>query len=507
MSPSTPNAAKPLIVVLSDLHIADDSPTVWYQSSIHNPYLAGICTWVIDNADTISEMVLLGDVVDFWTHPADVAPPTFAQILAAQPEIFGPTGFFGRVLDALDGAVTYVPGNHDMGVTAQDVAAVVSARGHAMRFADSVYYPLGDDDRRVALAHGNAYTMFNAPDADCPWAPLPVGHFVTRMVASKWARELPPGHTVATLPGQGAPNGLDISAIVKGAIARGDVSVSRALLDSVAAQTGTPANQSFTLPGGQVVRLDADVQPAYVNLYTDWVRANGGGESGNLIAAKSALADAAAYFMGWFAQKQAFESGAQIVAFGHTHAPISGIDTTLVRYANAGFECPSTADMPPQAVNFIVINTDACTAQVMQAANQGQDITRYAAPITPIVELGADFSCYVMIENRGPDVMTLSGAPSTESGYWVVPPPAGIAPGATAYIWVQDYPGPVGSQGAVSYRSSSRGEQAFTFKCPTMSSNGCSGGRRFRAKSGHGDWGEPGHIPGRGHPFYVDFTA
>src|SRR5215469_5838661 len=349
MSPQTANQTKSQIVVLSDLHIGNDTPTCWYQSSVHNPYLKGICSWVVANAATIREVVILGDMVDFWTYSADVRPPSFAEIVAAQPAIFGPTGFFGQVLDALGGAVTYLPGNHDIGVRAADMATIVSARGHRMRFADGVYYPLGPDDHRIALAHGHAYTMFNAPDPRSRWAPLPVGHFVTRMIASKWARELPPGKTVATLPGQGSPNGLDVAAIVGGAVKRGDFGISNLLLDSVASQTGTPSNQTFVLPSGQKVALDRDVRPTYNNLFSNWVTDNGGGEVCLLIAGKSAAADAQGSSPRWFAQRHSFEAGARVIILGHTHTPISGIPNSLIQYANSGFECPSTADMPPQA--------------------------------------------------------------------------------------------------------------------------------------------------------------
>ncbi|KQW86765.1 metallophosphoesterase [Brevundimonas sp. Root1279] len=498
---------KTQIVVLSDIHIADDEKTNWYQSQVHNPYLEGICDWVIANAATIKEMVLLGDVVDFWTHPADSEPPTFAQIVAAQPEIFGPQGFFAKVMDALDGAVTYMPGNHDMGVTAAEVATIVSAGGHAMRFADSVYYPMGPD-QRVALAHGNAYTMFNAEDPSTPWGPLPVGHFITRMIASYWAANLPPGKTVADLAGQGNPNGMDVGAIISGALKSGSFGITQLLLDSVAAQTNTPSNQTFVLPGGRVVALDADVHPAYDNLFSNWVAASGGGPIGYLVAAKSALADARAYYMGWFAQRQAFESGAQVIVFGHTHMPISGLDTTLIQYANSGFECASLPDMPPQAINFVVIDTSTFTTQVMVAADGGASIQTYNAPTTPIVEFGADFSSYVIIQNSGPDDMTLTAAPTPSRGYWVVPPAQTIPAGGSAMLWVQDFPGPFGTDATATYQSASRGQQTFRFECPTgIFSNACSGGSSFRTKSADGGWGAPGHIATGGHPFYVDFTA
>lgn len=501
--------AKSQIVILSDLHIGDDSPTVWYQSGVHNPYLQGICDWILANHASIREVVLLGDVVDFWTYPADRQPPSLARIVAKQPAIFGPAGMFGKVLDALGGAVTYMPGNHDIGVQPNEVAAIVSAGGHPMKFADGVYYPLGAGDHRIALAHGHAYTMFNAPDPLSPWAPLPVGHFVTRMISTHLARQLAPGHTVATLAGQGNPNGLDVGAIISGAVAKGSVGIVKLLLDSVAAQTGTPENQSFILPHGQTVRLDTQVRPAFDNLFTRWIESNGGGAVGALIAGKSALADALSYYMGWFAQRQAFQSGAELVVLGHTHTPISGLEGSMIHYVNSGFECASAADMPPKAINFAVIDIPSMTAQVMQSANHGAAIQRYTASTTPIVEKGFDFSCCVVIDNPHADAMTLSGAPHAGHGYWVVPPPASIPPGGRAMLWLQDFPGPVGTEGTATYHSASRGAQTFSFACPTgLSTNSCHGGARFRTRSGApANWGQPGSIARWGHPFFVEFTA
>src|ERR1041385_167921 len=63
------------IVVLSDVHIGDNSPTVWYQQKYHEPYLTALFDHVVANADQISELVILGDFVDFWTYPPDRRPP------------------------------------------------------------------------------------------------------------------------------------------------------------------------------------------------------------------------------------------------------------------------------------------------------------------------------------------------------------------------------------------------------------------------------------------------
>ena len=61
------------VVVLSDIHIGDNTRTCWYQSDIHGPYLQALFDWVVARADSIRELVLLGDVVDLWTYPCDVS--------------------------------------------------------------------------------------------------------------------------------------------------------------------------------------------------------------------------------------------------------------------------------------------------------------------------------------------------------------------------------------------------------------------------------------------------
>jgi TFIIF-interacting CTD phosphatase-like protein len=55
------------VVVLSDIHISDNSPTSWYQKTIHQEYLLAIFDWIVARSEDVSELVLLGDVVDFWT--------------------------------------------------------------------------------------------------------------------------------------------------------------------------------------------------------------------------------------------------------------------------------------------------------------------------------------------------------------------------------------------------------------------------------------------------------
>ena len=512
--PSLTNAAKSQIVVLSDIHIGDNTNTVWYQKSIHEPYLLGILDWIVANAANIRELVMAGDVVDFWTYPFGTRPPTFATIAAQNPNIFGPRGL-GRVLDALDGKVTYLPGNHDMAITAADVSSITSPGGHHVTLVDGPYLPLGADDHRIVITHGHDYTIFNAPDPASKWSPLPLGHFVTRMIATQTGKSLAPGKTVADVGGQGNPNSIDLLPIVTPVVAAlvgglpGSTVVEAiklfydlptALLNQIQVFSQTSDTDPISLANGQSTTL-AEVKTVYANLVKRWSQ-----ENDPQFAAKSTLADASGRYMGWFAQRLAFQVGAKLVVMGHTHTPISDLSGSMVHYVNSGFECPAGPDMPSQSVSFSVIDVTTCTASVQRAQISGNAVGIEPCPATtaPVVEFGlSDFSCYVTIENDGNEDLVLSST-SIGHGHFVVPP-ATIKAHSTAMIWLQDDPGLHGADATVTFKTST-GDQKFAFDCPTgVFSNACSGGTSFITKAGDGPWSSPGQAVTEPHPFFVQF--
>ena len=71
--------------VLSDMHIGNNASTCWYQRSAHEPYTVAALEWIVRNADMFQEVVLLGDLVDMWTYPPAIHPPSMAEIIAANP--------------------------------------------------------------------------------------------------------------------------------------------------------------------------------------------------------------------------------------------------------------------------------------------------------------------------------------------------------------------------------------------------------------------------------------
>lgn len=500
------------VIVLSDIHIGDNSPTCWYQESVHEKYLLTILNWIVSNASDVRELVLLGDVVDMWTYPFNVRPPGFAAIASKNPGVFGASGGLGRVLDALAGAVTYIPGNHDMLVTEGDVASVTSPGGYHLRFSEKMYNPGGDS--RVILTHGNDFTLFNAPDLTTKWAPLPIGHFVTRSVATYWQSHLQAGQTVAEIKDQGYPNGISWQSIIENALKSGDVSVSEALIDGIAGEEGVSEKDRILLADGSTTTL-TEVKAVYNQLFSNWVKANGGGEDGFLVAAKAALADYNASYMGWFAQRQAFRCNGQLMVMGHTHAPISGLKGSLVNYINSGFECPSKADMPPHAFSFAVVDMGSLTTpdimQVVCKSDRTFTINKCPAQTASIVIAPfMDYSCYVIVDNsRNTQNLTLASS-NIGHGHFVTIPQH-IMAGSYSTLWLQDYPNltpPHGSDATVVFRADDGTSFVFNFDCPTgIYPNSCSGGTNFQAKAGDGPWLPPGQVPTKGHPLFIRFNV
>lgn len=129
------------VAVLSDIHIGNNTPTNWYQANVHEKRLVDALRWVADPASDIDELIVLGDLVDTWTYPPDVEPPTMAQIIAANPNTLGRGGALAAAADAL-GGVTFLLGNHDGQLTQEDLAALNTAVGGKLNFVPSGIYTL-----------------------------------------------------------------------------------------------------------------------------------------------------------------------------------------------------------------------------------------------------------------------------------------------------------------------------------------------------------------------------
>jgi predicted phosphodiesterase len=367
--------SKSKIVVLSDIHIGTNVPTVWYQKVIHEPYLVTVLDWIIQNASSIRELILLGDVVDFWTYPPDEEPPTFDAIMAANPKLFGPNGKLSEVLTALDGKVTYVRGNHDMTITQEDLDKIKNSKGYKIQLSpEDIYYPLGNSNKKIACTHGHIYTMFNAPympDAIMhPIAPLPLGQFITRCVAFMRSQGLEPGQTVAQLKDSGDPDNTQLLSsalpqLIK-VIDNPNLPIVNIIIDTISDVTGMKQTQRIQLGNGKETTLEK-AKEIYSNLWDEWQKKHGKSNAIKSILADIALSDG---FLGWFAQKLAQDVGAELIVMGHTHKPISDMSYSTIKYVNTGFNCPSAVDLGKKNATFVQIDMGDYQAQILQVIQE-----------------------------------------------------------------------------------------------------------------------------------------
>ncbi|WP_035920480.1 metallophosphoesterase [Frankia sp. QA3] len=505
------------MAVLSDIHIGDNTPTVWYQRSVHEPYLVAALDWIVAHAEQFQEVVLLGDIIDTWTYPPSVRPPSMAAIIEANPEVLGPAGALSRVVDAV-GTVTYVLGNHDGTVTAADLDVLRAAVG-PLQLGEPVHVRTGRTGKRTVFSHGHHWGMFNAPDPASRWDTLPVGHFVTRAFSHLMAGYLAPGQTVADFKNQGYPVGFDIGRFLASLGTTRRRNLADLLLTYVVKASGLSEVEPIILPDGSETTI-GEARVVYADLFTRWAAREGS----RATAARAALADDKGDHMAWFAQRLALEHSADLVVFGHTHVPIGGLRVSPIRYVNNGFACGSVPDNATKEFTFTVVDlagssTDGPTAdtraaedrpsaQVMKVDHATGAVSVAAPRTLPSVVLAPamDFSCYVRIHNDSPAPLRLQRSSATD-GHWVVPPPAEIPVGGRGDAWLQDHGGPAGSAGAFSYRGAGA-ELPFTVGCPTFGANHAAGaGGAFVARTGAGKLGAAGKVPASGHPLEVIFTV
>ncbi len=488
------------VAVLSDIHIGDNTPTCWYQKTIHGPSLEAALNWIAGHASAFQEVILLGDLFDTWTYPPSMQPPSVGQIIAANQEILGKSGALARVVAAVP-KVTLLLGNHDGTLTGADIETLREEVG-PVELAEPIYVLSGSTGRKTVFGHGHHWTMFNAPDPTSPWNTLPIGHFVTRAFSYMMANRLKPEQNVAELPNMGYPTGFDLGKFLERFARNPTTNVAELMLDYVAGEAEMSKEEKIILPAGQTTTIN-EAKVIYRKLFERWED-----EEGLWIAVRAALADGNGEYLAWFAQRLAIQQSADLVVFGHTHTPVGGFLVSPVDYYNDGFECASTPDCPPKEFNFTLVGLDTARAEIMQVAKGTRQIEGAAikAMPSPIIWPALDYSCYVRILNQSTDPLTLTAADST-SGTWRVPPTTAIPPGGRGDGWLQDPPGAAGSEGSFVYERAGN-PLNFSVACPRTSNPRVSGpGDDFVAKTAGGEFGNRGEVPEKGYPLQVIYTV
>jgi UDP-2,3-diacylglucosamine pyrophosphatase LpxH len=351
---------------ISDVHIGTNAPSNWYQDSVHGPFLETALTYIRAQKESVRELILLGDLFDQWMDPPEAMPPDFQAIIKANPRIFG--GMFNgqqvpgalmELLDALEGNVAYMNGNHDMYITPADIATLKSPGGLIPRVIKNIFYEPEGCNNRLLCTHGHPYSMFSAPDlASYPkgFPGLPLGYFVTRL-STLWSME----HfnskqpNIADMKGGGNPHGLNFidkamegitQAVVKGEGDLADLMIS-AFQDATRKKT-----LYFLMPDGTKVTIP-DLLTIYKGLFTQYPRSTDiparyflKNDTETRLAAlgECDILNTLASFGRNLAKEY------RVVVMGHTHVPINKIERYIFPcrkslYSNSGFNCPSVPDM------------------------------------------------------------------------------------------------------------------------------------------------------------------
>jgi UDP-2,3-diacylglucosamine pyrophosphatase LpxH len=178
-----------MIVVVSDMHLGAD--LAYAECKANRAPLENLLNQ-IRISQNVKELVIAGDLIDEWFVPATVdtyaglEQSDFVQRLALTNK-----GVFDAINHIiLDGLikVTYVPGNHDLAITEENVDLVLPGINQARDLQQGLGTYTPDNLPTLAIEHGHRYNFACAPDPFsnaniAPGSIMPPGYFFTRIAA------------------------------------------------------------------------------------------------------------------------------------------------------------------------------------------------------------------------------------------------------------------------------------------------------------------------------------
>lgn len=274
----------------------------------------------INSSGDVSEVILLGDIMDDWVCPVDKVPPTYEDIINADKN-----KKLIIILKTLSSnaaiKVIYLPGNHDMHVTKE----FIENNFPGMIFGGSAKHDSKYTDGRLHAEHGSAYAMFNAPDFMNNYRNrLPLGYFISRVLATKAART-------------GSKDKHYWTYLDDALEALGTQSLSSSVFEAVLEEADLPNDVEIHMPPieGQSVHVKAsDVKDMYADLYDQWNKYKGPAAAFHGVIAE--------FHLGKVADRLSKRGNARIVIFGHSHNGALDKDSLFVKdriYANCGSWC------------------------------------------------------------------------------------------------------------------------------------------------------------------------
>lgn len=184
-----------MIVVLSDLHLG---PDLAYTECKNNLKALEKLLYKIKNSANVKELVIAGDMLDEWFVPANIdtyngqSQANYVQRIATTNK--GVIDAFNAIIQEGKILVTYVPGNHDLTITEENISLILPGINQARDTSLGLGTYIPDNLPILAIEHGHRYNFFCAPDpisnqTIAPGSITPPGYFFTRIAALHVAQE------------------------------------------------------------------------------------------------------------------------------------------------------------------------------------------------------------------------------------------------------------------------------------------------------------------------------
>ncbi len=178
-----------MVVVLSDLHLGAD--LAYAEFNKNTPSLEKLLKQ-IKVSPNVKELVIAGDLLDEWYVPASVNTYSgkdqrdFVQRIATTNK--GVISDFNDIIKSGKILVTYVPGNHDLTIAAENIDLILPGIHQARDKEQGLGTYSPAEFPKIAIEHGHRYNFFCAPDPIsnqdiAPGTIMPPGYFFTRIAA------------------------------------------------------------------------------------------------------------------------------------------------------------------------------------------------------------------------------------------------------------------------------------------------------------------------------------
>lgn len=191
-----------MIVVISDLHLGANLDYAEINANLKP--LENLLNQIRTSAN-VKELVIAGDMLDEWFVPASVdtynGKDQHDFVLRIAETNRDVINVITQIIHENKILVTYVPGNHDLTITAENIELILpginQARDNVLGLG--TYTPANFPE--LAIEHGHRYNFFCAPDPIsnqdvAPGTIMPPGYFFTRIATTYVTQGLPGGQGV-----------------------------------------------------------------------------------------------------------------------------------------------------------------------------------------------------------------------------------------------------------------------------------------------------------------------